>query len=140
MKVKLHQEACHAAVSAEQSAGSRRSNNATLLKRSIEGPQEQINTSTVPERTTMPRNRVTQPEERITIHGAEWVERDFRFFPNGVVSRQYWPVRYVTGKIIVENHGTTGLSPYDYFSWMFTMSHLRTIVYRNNLKLSRHDE
>ena len=54
---------------------------------------------------------VKQPDERITVHGVEWVEPDVRLPLNGVVPRRYWPATHVTGNRIAENHETTGLTP-----------------------------
>ena len=45
---------------------------------------------------------------------------------------------HLTRSTIAENQGSTGLTPYDYFSWMFPMLHLRTIVDQTNLNLARH--
>ena len=138
VNVKLHQNVCHAKVPAEVPPLVTESNNETASGDTNQGTQEQISVPSIPERTTMPRHDVHQAEERITVHGVEWMERDVRLPLNGIVPRRYWSVTHVTGSRIAENQGATGLTPYDYFSWMFPMSHLRTIVDQTNLNLARH--
>ena len=114
------------------------SNNDTTSVDSNQGTQEQILAPAVPERATVSRHDFHEAEDRITVHGIEWIECHVRFSLNGIVPRRYWSVTPENGSGIAENQGATGLTPYNYFSWMFPMSHLRTFVDQINLKLARH--
>ena len=83
---------------------------------------------------------VTHSQECVTVQGVRWLESDIRIALNGPVPRRYWTVAHVTGYSIAENQGVSGLTPYDYFTWMFPMSHLPTIVTQTNMNLARYSK
>ena len=77
----------------------------------------------------------TQFAERVTTHGVDWLESDISEPLNGFVTRKFWTVTHFTGNRIAENQGATGLTPYDFFMWMFPVSHLQKIVSMTNTNL-----
>ena len=76
----------------------------------------------------------------VTSHAVDWTARDINFPLNGPVPRRHWSVSSVTGQKISENQGIHSLSPFDYFQWMFPMSHLSNIVVSTNRELVRLDK
>ena len=76
-------------------------------------------------------------EEGVTCHGLRWIEADVNDQINGGVPHKHWWVSHITGARITEGHGVNGLSPYDYFMWMFPISHLGEIVAYTNIRLAR---
>ena len=76
-------------------------------------------------------------EEGVTCHGNRWIEADVNDPINGSVPHKHWWVSHITGSRITEGHGVNGLSPYDYFMWMFPISHLGEIVTYTNIRLAR---
>ena len=76
----------------------------------------------------------------VSSHAVDWSAKDINSPLNGPMPRRHWSVSSVTGQKISENQGIHSLSPFDYFQWMFPMSHLSTIVMLTNRELSRFDK
>lgn len=82
-------------------------------------------------------DEVTPPTDKAYVHGMEWSEKEIRLPLNGYIVQLPWKVRHVTGQNLGENQGTNGFTPFTYFTWMFPMSHLGSIVTLTNVNLNR---
>ncbi len=92
------------------------------------------------ERTTV-QDAVTNPsKDVITVHNTPWVESEISQSLNGTVLRRNWYVSHASGQRIMENESIAGLTPYDYFTWMFPMHHLEHIVTLTNAQLVYHQK
>ena len=57
--------------------------------------------------------------DAVWSHHMKWVENQIRISLNGLVLTRLWSVTNVHEMKIAENSGVSGLTPYDYFLWMF---------------------
>ncbi len=73
---------------------------------------------------------------RTSPHGTKWVEEEINHPLNGLVLPKARYVSHITGQRIGENQSSNGLRPYDYFTWMFPMHHLESIVTLTNSQLA----
>ncbi len=109
-------------------------------RRGPEPSQLSLETSHAGEERTTALRAPNLPSSAIvtTAHGAAWTAADIRLPLNGTVRRKHWSVSCVTGQQVSEGCGVADMSPYDYFLWMFPMSHLPAIVSLTNEQLARH--
>ena len=73
-------------------------------------------------------NLSAEREESVTCHGNRWNEADVNDPISGSIPHKHWWVSLITGARIMEGYEVNGLSPYDYFMWMFPISRLREII------------
>lgn len=71
----------------------------------------------------------------MVVHGVTWKEEGVPSSLNGYLACRPWHVLNVTGQIIGENNAWVGMMPFDYYTWMFPIGHLQTIVTLTNLIL-----
>lgn len=77
----------------------------------------------------------TQEPDEVEVHGLTWKIQGQEGNVNRYTPVRPWKVTFVTGASMGENQGSNGMTPYDYFTWMFPMSHLAKIVTMTNANL-----
>ena len=91
-------------------------------------------------RTAAPHDVTASAANSATCHGLEWTQSDISVPLNGPAPRRQWSVLNVAGQCIADGQGVPHLSPFDFFMYMFPMSHLSQIVALTNLELQRRDK
>ncbi len=75
-------------------------------------------------------------DSRTSPHSTKWVEEEINHSLNGFVLPKAWSASHITEQHNGENQSRNGLRPYDYFTWMFPIHHLESIVTLSNPQLA----
>lgn len=80
---------------------------------------------------------ITSPSGAVDAHGYMWNEEDIASPLNGYIRSKLWYVTHVTGDSIGEHNARNNFTPFQYFTWMFPMSHLPKMVAMTNANLTK---
>lgn len=100
-----------------------------------ETEDEEDNQSPVDEVSTENNAHIPLSSDEVDAHGLLWKKQNITSHLNGYVIAKLWEVKNITGDSIGEHCARTGMTPYDYFTWMFPMSHIAKIVTLTNINL-----